>query len=141
MAESVIVRQNRNYELEVLAIDPHDPEATEFVPVDLIYQMTPYTMLLVSAAACTAIVVHTYAEYHAVPLEAIELQATYDRVFQQDCEQCEALDEFEEVIDMHITFSGQLSPADRHKLFAISRHCPIEKMLMNGIPVRSHLAE
>ena len=121
MAESVIVRQNRNYELEVLAIDPHDPEATKFEPVDVIYQMTPYTMLLVSAATCTAIVVHTYAEYHAVPLEVVELQVTYDRIFQKDCEQCEALDEFEEVIDMHIAFSGQLSPSDASTAW-ICRH-------------------
>ena len=141
MAESVIVRQNRDYELEVLAIDPHDPDSSEFVPVESIYQTTPYTMLLMGLASCTAIVVNTYAEYHDVALESVELRASYDRVFQEDCAHCEEVDQYEEVIDLQISFVGDLSAAERKKLLAISRQCPIEKMLVHGVPVHTHLAE
>ncbi|NLF02511.1 MAG: hypothetical protein GX601_16205 [Anaerolineales bacterium] len=141
MAESVIVRQNRDYELEVLATDPHDPDSTEFVPVASIYQTTPYTMLLMGLASCTAIVVNTYAEYHHVALDSIELRASYDRVFQEDCVHCEEVDQYEEVIDLQISFTGDLSAAERKKLLAISRQCPIEKMLVHGIPVHTHLVE
>jgi len=37
--------------------------------------------------------------------------------------------------------SGELAPADRHKLFAIAKHCPIHKMLAHGIEVHSRLIE
>jgi uncharacterized OsmC-like protein len=141
MAERVVVRQNRAFEIEILAADPNDPHAEHLHPVAHIHQLTPYGMLLAGLAACTAIVLHTYAQYHDVALDEVELRAQYDRVFAEDCEHCEGIEEYEEQIEEEIVLIGDLTAQERSKLMVISRQCPIHKMLSHGIEVRSHLAE
>jgi putative redox protein len=141
MAEKVIVRQNRAFETEILAVDPHLPDSDHFHPVEHVHQLTPYGMLLVGLTACTAIVLHTYAQHHGVELDEVELRAQYDRVFAEDCEDCEGIEEYREQIEEQIVLTGDLTPQERSRLLAISRHCPIHKMLAHGIEVRSHLAE
>jgi uncharacterized OsmC-like protein len=141
MAETVIVRQNRAFETEILAADPHDPHAEHFHPVEYLHQLTPYGMLLAGLAACTAIVLHTYAQYHDVALDEVELRAQYDRVFAEDCKHCEGIEEYEEQIEEEIALIGDLTTQERSKLLVISRQCPIHKILSHGIEVRSHLAE
>jgi putative redox protein len=141
MAERVIVRQNRMFETEILAADPHVPQAEHFYLVEHVHQLTPYGMLLAGLAACTAIVLHTYAQYHDVALDEVELRAQYDRVFAEDCEQCETIEEYKEQIEEGIVLVGDLTAQERSKLLVISRQCPIHKMLSHGIEVSSHLVE
>jgi putative redox protein len=140
MGEAVIVRQNSRFETEILALDPHDPHAHQFYPVGDIRQVTPYGMLLAGLGACTAIVLHTYAQHHGVELQEVELRLRYDRVFAEDCEECEGIQEYREQIVEEIVLSGDLTPEERKRLFLVSKHCPIHKMLMHGIEVQSHLA-
>jgi len=141
MAERVIVRQNRMFETEILAADPHVPDSDHLHPVEYVHQLTPYGMLLVGLAACTAIVLHTYAQYHDVALDEVELRAQYDRVFAEDCENCEGIEEYKEQIEEEIVLTGDLTPQERSRLLVISRQCPIHKMVSHGIEVKSHLAE
>jgi len=141
MAERVIVRQNRMFETEILAADPHVPDSDHLHPVEHVHQLTPYGMLLAGLAACTAIVLHTYARYHDVALDEVELRAQYDRVFAEDCENCEGIEEYKEQIEEEIALTGDLTPQERSRLLVISRQCPIHKMISHGIEVQSHLAE
>jgi putative redox protein len=141
MGESVIVRQNNQFETEILAQDPHNPDDQEFYPVSDAHQLTPYGMLLAGLGSCTAIVMHTYAQYHDVSLSEAELRLEYDRVFADDCKDCEGIEEYKEQIAMDIAVFGELTSADRRKLFVISKHCPIHKMLAHGIEVQSRLSE
>jgi uncharacterized OsmC-like protein len=141
LAERVIVRQNREYEIEVLAADPHSPDAEGLQPVEMIYQLTPYGLLLAGLGACTAVVLNTYADYHEVGLEQVELRLSYDRTFDEDCEHCQSIDDYQEQIEMRIVLEGDLTAAERQKLFAISKHCPIHKMLAQGIEVKTSLVE
>jgi putative redox protein len=141
MAESVIVRQNNQFETEILAQDPHNPDNQEFYPVSDVHQLTPYGMLLAGLGSCTAIVMHTYAQYHDVPLSEAELHLEYDRVFADDCKECEGIEEYKEQIVMEIASFGKLTQEERHRLFVVSKHCPIHKMLAHGIEVVSHPME
>jgi putative redox protein len=141
MGERVIVRQNSRFETEFLALDPHDPKAHALEPVDQIHQMTPYGMLLAGLGACTAIVLHTYAQHHGVALNEVELDLEYNRVFADDCQDCVGIEEYREQIAEKIALIGDFAPDEKQKLFLISRHCPIHKMLSHGIEVRSSLAE
>jgi putative redox protein len=141
MGEEVIVRQNDKFETEILALDPHDPDGTEFRSVEHMHQLTPYGMLLASLGSCTAIVMHTYAQYHDVDLHEVELHLQYDRIFAEDCEDCEHIHEYKEQIEEGITVLGDLTPEERKRLFAVSKHCPIHKILAHGIEVQSHLVE
>jgi len=132
---------NSRFETEVLAVDPHLPDSDQLHPVEGITQLTPYGMLLASLGACTAIVLHTYAQNHEVDLDEVELRLQYARVFSEDCEQCEDIGQYTEQIAEQIVLSGELTPQKRHRLFLVSRHCPIHRMLSQGIEVTSRLEE
>jgi putative redox protein len=141
VAEHVIVWQNSKFEIEFRAADPRDPESEQVEPVYHITELTPYTMLLASLGACTTIVLHTYAENHDVDLEEVESHLRYKRVFQHDCENCEEIDHYEEVIDQALTLSGDLTDEERQKLFHIAKQCSVHKMLEAGIEIRSRLID
>jgi putative redox protein len=138
MGERIIVRQNSRFEIEILT---HDAGAHEFKAVDDVRQLTPYGMLLAGLGSCTAVVLHTYAQHHGVALDAVELRLEYDRVFEEDCEHCEGIQGYEERIEEEIVLTGDLTPAEQKRLYMVSRHCPIHKMLAGGIEVRSALAQ
>jgi uncharacterized OsmC-like protein len=141
VAEHVIVWQNSNFEIEFRAADPRDPESEDVEPVYHIHELSPYTMLLASLGACTTIVLHTYAQNHGVGLEEVESHLHYKRVFQNDCENCEEIDRYAEVIDQELTLSGDLTEKERQKLFQIAKQCSVHKMLEAGIEIRSHLID
>jgi uncharacterized OsmC-like protein len=141
MGERVIVRQYSDFLTEILAVDPHDPESDEFVEVQHVHQLTPYGMLMVSLASCTAIIINTYAQHHGIVLDAVELRLNYDRIFAEDCAECEMIDEYKEHIDEELAFVGDLTDQDRSRLYAVSRHCPIHKILTHGMEVESYLEE
>jgi putative redox protein len=98
-------------------------------------------MLLSGLGSCTAIVLHTYAQHHGVDLQEVELRLNYDRIFADDCVQCEDIQEYREQIEEEITLIGNLTPEERKRLFMVSKHCPIHKMLQHGIEVKSYLGE
>jgi putative redox protein len=141
MGERVIVRQYSDFVTEVLAVDPHEHESDEFVEVHHIHQLTPYGMLMTSLATCTAIILNTYAQHHGIMLDAVELRLEYDRIFAEDCADCEMIEEYREHIDEAISFVGDLTEGDRKRLYAVSRHCPIHKILTHGMEVESYLGE
>lgn len=135
MGETIIVRQKSNYDTEILGPDPFNPESGELHRVANIYDLTPYGMLLTSLGSCTAILLSSYAQNHGLDLHKVELMLSYDRNFKKDCQNCDEIDQYEEEINEQISFAGNLSTHDREKLFLISHHCPIHKMLKTGIKV------
>jgi putative redox protein len=139
MSEKIIVRQNNRFEIEVLAADEENGR-NDFVNVTQLHEVTPYGMFLSSLGSCTAIVLHTYAQNHGLDLQEVELRLEYKRIFQDDCENCEVARPYEEGIEEEIALRGDLSAAQRDRLFKIAHQCPIHKMLQSGIEIRSHLA-
>lgn len=141
MGERVTVRQYSDFVTEILAVDPHDPQSDEFLEVQDVHQLTPYGMLMASLATCTAIILHTYAQHHGIVLDAVELRLEYDRLFAEDCAECEMTEAYREHIDEAISLVGDLTDGDRSRLYAVSRHCPIHKILSDGMEVQSYLEE
>jgi len=139
MAEKVVVHQKINYETEFWSLDPEVPESAELHPVSHIGDLTPYGMLLAGLGSCTAVVVNTYARYHELQLDEVDLTVAYQRTFKEDCEHCEEISQYNEQINMEISFKGNLTPEQQEKLSKISLQCPIHKMLKNGIQVSSRL--
>jgi uncharacterized OsmC-like protein len=141
MAETVVVRQNNKLETEFLAADTEasDPAERDLQPVHAIHELSPYGLLLVSLGACTTILLHSYAKNHNVKLQEVEMRMTYGRVFAQDCKECEETAKYTERIDAEVRFVGELSPAERNKLFLISQHCPVHKIVHSGIRTEFHL--
>ena len=143
MAEIVVVRQKSDFETEFLAADTDAPdvEARQLKPVHAIHELTPYGMLLAGLGSCTAILLHSYAHNHGVPLQEVELRVSYDRVFDEDCEHCEEIGEYTEQIDAEVALTGDLDDKERNKLFLISKHCPVHKILHDGIQTVFRLPE
>jgi uncharacterized OsmC-like protein len=140
MTEKVMVRQNNNFEIGFWAADPNDPDSDALEPVQHIPDLTPYGMLLASLGSCTTIVLHTYAQHHDVVLHEVEIQLAYERVFQEDCENCEEIEKYKERIQEQIRFRGDFSAAEHDKLLHIAHQCSIYKMLRSGIEIDSEEA-
>jgi len=141
MAERVIVKQDRKFHTQFSAADPEDIQSNVFEPVEDIHQLTPYGMLLSSLASCTALVIHTFAQNHDIKLQEVELHMSYQRVFREDCEDCEEERDYSEEISERILLEGDLSSADREKLLHVAHFCPIYKMMVDGITINSSLIE
>ncbi len=141
MSEKVIVRMNTNFEVGIWAVNPNEPDLDNFEPINQIYELTPYGMMLASLADCTGQVVISYARHHDVGLQEVELKAEYERVFKDDCDACEGIDRYDEYIQEQISFHGNLSTKDRMKLLKIAHQCPIYQMFLQGIDIRSELVE
>lgn len=141
MAENLIIRQNNRFETEFFSTDPDQPDSREFKSRRTMQELNPYGMLLAGLGGCTALVLHTYAQNHEIDLREVELRLTYDRVFVEDCENCEHIDRYTEQITEEILLSGDLDEREREKLFLVSKQCPIHKMLEDGVEVRSSLVK
>ena len=137
MAERVIVTQDSQFRTMFKTADPEDIHSDEFETVESIHQLTPYGMLLSSIASCTALVLHTFAQNHELPLQDVEIHISYERVFRDDCENCDEEQEFQEEIHEKIHLNGNLSQEDREKLMRIAHHCPIFQMAKSGIPIQT----
>lgn len=141
MSEKIILRQKSSFDTELWATDPEDPQSQELRPVEHIFALSPYGMLLASLAGCTAVLLTTYARNHQIGLEEVELRLQFDRDFAKDCEHCEEIGELKEIIAEEIVFKGDLTPEQRKKLLAISHHCPIHRMVSEGVEVRSRVVD
>jgi putative redox protein len=141
MTERVIVIQNNKFEIEFQTTNPQDSDSDEFQSVMHINELTPYTMLLSSVGACTAIVLHTYAQNHGVDLHEVVLQLQYERSFQDDQQDANSTGSFVEMIKETLMLRGDLNDQDRQKLFKVSQQCSIHKMLESGIEINSQLID
>jgi len=138
MPESIIVKQDRQFQIKFWAQNP-EKDKPEFQHIDQITQLSPYGMMLASLATCTTIVLHTYAQYRHLDLESVEMHMRYDRVYSQDCKVHKNEENFSDAIHEEIIFRGKLSEAERQKLMIIARACPVYKMYKKSIPIHSRL--
>jgi uncharacterized OsmC-like protein len=141
MTERLILRQNNQFETEFLTTDPDPPESLEFDSKTQIHELTPYGLFLAGLASCTSIVLHSYAQNHGLDLKEVELRLTYERVFKEDCENCEDILQYKEEIEEEILLLGELDEVQRDKLFLVSKQCPIHRIVEEGIEVHSSLVE
>ncbi|SRR5690606_19246702 len=125
MPERVIVRQNRQYEVDILVSDPANPESESMQLVDSVYDFSPFTMMLASLGTCTTILIHSYAKNHRYPVEEAEVRLAY----------VEGGGDDEIVVFVDVRGEG-LSETDRQRLIQISSHCSIHKILDKGIPIQ-----
>jgi uncharacterized OsmC-like protein len=139
LSEKVIVRQNKNFEVDFWAVDPNQPDSEDYQPVHGLHEITPYGMMLVSIATCNAQVVLSYAGNHGYKLDEVEFHMRYERTYQEDCDNCDQISKYEEEIYKQVKFIGDLNKSDQQKLFKISHQCPIDRIFKQGIEIQTEL--
>lgn len=137
MSERVVVYQDKSFRTDFRASDPNEEDTSELQPVMHLHNLTPYGMLLASLGACTAIVVNTYARNHGIPLRGISVDTYYERVFADDCEDCDIENEYEEVIREQVDFEGDMDESQLKRLHQVVKACSVRRLLESGIRVVS----
>jgi uncharacterized OsmC-like protein len=137
MSERVVVYQDRSFRTQYKAADPHEEESDQVENILHLHELTPYGMLLASVGSCTAIVVNSYARNHNIPLKGITVDASYDRVFAEDCDDCEENNDYEEIIREKVKFEGELDKSQLQRLHQVAKACSVRRLLENGIRVKT----
>ena len=137
MSERVVVYQDKSFRTGFRASDPNEEDNNDLQTVMHLHNLTPYGMLLASLGTCTAIVVNSYASNHGIPLKGISVDTSYDRVFADDCEDCDIENEYEEVIREHVDFEGDLDDSQLKRLHQVAKACSVRRLLESGIKVIS----
>jgi uncharacterized OsmC-like protein len=138
MPEKVIVRQNKDFAIGYWANDPQEPDSQELQPITSVFELSPYTMMLASLGACSTIVVHTYAQNHAVDLEEVEISLEYLR---EAKESSDGMEKYEERIVQQVAFRGELDSQELDKLHIVAQNCSLHHMMDHGIEIQSELLE
>jgi putative redox protein len=139
MAEMVAIRQS-------LSLETHfevsfTGEEKDLKSVEQLHELTPYGMMLASLGSCTAMVINTFAQNNNYPLEMVNIQLKYERVFKEDCENCAGIDRYDESISDKIQFLGDLSEQQRSRLAQVAHLCPIFKIFKSGIEIHTEMHE
>ena len=137
MSERVVVYQDKSFRTDFRASDPNNEESNEVETVMHLHNLTPYGMLLASVGSCTAIVANSYAKHHDIPLKGITVDASYDRVFADDCEDCDENTQYEEIIRENIDFEGDLDEKQHQRLHQVAKACSVRRLLETGIRIES----
>ncbi|QHT71097.1 OsmC family protein [Rhodocytophaga rosea] len=100
----------------------------------------PYEVLLGALGACTAITLRMYAANKGWPLTRISVSLAHQKIYNQDCQNCEQnsarLDNIEKVLYLE----GNLSEMQLERLKIIADKCPVHKTLVAGMSITSSLA-
>ncbi len=137
MLERVVVYQDRSFRTEYKAADPNEEASEEVENIVHLHELTPYGMLLASVGSCTAIVVNSYARNHNIPLKGVTVDARYDRVFAEDCDDCAENNDYEEIIRESVDFEGDLDQNQLKRLHQVAKACSVKRLLESGIRVKT----
>jgi putative redox protein len=101
----------------------------------------PYDLLLGALGACTAMTLRMYADHKKLALRHVAVQLKHDRIYAQDCADCETkegkVDRIERVIDLQ----GDLDAEQRARLMQIANRCPVHRTLQSEISIETRAAE
>lgn len=100
---------------------------------------SPYDFLLTSLGACTSMTIRLYAEWKKIPLEHITVALRHNKVYAEDCKNCENEKSKIDKIDVAITLQGALSQDQRAKLLEIANKCPVHRTLTSTIKIETTL--
>jgi putative redox protein len=101
----------------------------------------PYDFIMGALGACTVITLQMYAKRKNWPLEKAEVRLKHERVYADDCTNCENKDARITQVTKRLFLYGPLTPDQRQRLEDISARCPVQKTLEGGIIVKTILQE
>jgi putative redox protein len=99
----------------------------------------PYELLLMALGACTCLTVKLYAARKSWPLEDVQVRLRHDRIYEQDCANCQSASAKVDHIGVSLRLVGPLSDEQRGRLLEIAEKCPVHRTLTSRIRIRTEL--
>ena len=141
MPRSVVVKSGPSRYGQNISVGPHGLQVDE--PRDVGGNdegPNPYELLLAALGACTSMTVRMYAERKQWPLQGVEVRLAHSRIHAEDCAECDTKQGMLDRIEAEITFIGDLSDEQRHRLMEIANICPVHRTLVSEVQIRTRLA-
>jgi putative redox protein len=131
----VIVRSANSFRNEIqagshtlVADEPSSAGGTDAGP-------TPYDFLSAALGACTSMTIHVVAQREKIPIEALEVTVTNDRMYAKDCADCTSTEGYIHRFTVSIKATGNLSAEQRDRILVVARRCPTAKTLTSEIRI------
>jgi uncharacterized OsmC-like protein/alpha-beta hydrolase superfamily lysophospholipase len=136
---TVVVRETRRGKFQQeIAVGPHRLMADEPVKDGgLDSGLGPYDLLLAALGACTSMTVRLYADQKQLPLERTQVRLRHEKIYAQDCAECETKEGKIDRIERVITFTGNLSAEQRARLLEIADKCPVHHTLESEVNIQT----
>jgi putative redox protein len=96
-------------------------------------------LLMAALGACANVTVQMYAERKQWPLHGVQVAVSYARVPGENPADSEAKSGMVDRIDMEISFAGDLSEEQHHRLLVIATRCPVHRMLVSHVQIDTRL--
>jgi putative redox protein len=93
----------------------------------------PYELLLGALGACTSMTLLLYARRKGWELQHVEVRLCHDRIYAEDCAECETRDGRIDRIAKEIVVAGNLDEAQVQRLGEIAARCPVNQTLTHEI--------
>lgn len=98
---------------------------------------TPYQLVAAGLGACTSMTIRMYARRKKIPLDAVRVDVTHDRIHAEDCADCETKDGKLDVFRREIALEGDLDAGQRKRLLEIADRCPVHRTLEGEIRIET----
>ncbi len=137
----VISRNLENYQVEITAGSHtfHSDEPVHDGGDDS--GPNPYALLLGALGACKVITVQMYAQRKGWSLETVKVNLKTYKVHARDCEDCDSDPSAKvDIIECEISFDGDLTNEQIHRLTEISERCPVHRTLTGETKIRTRLS-
>ena len=95
----------------------------------------PYTLLLASLGACTALTLKIYARNQGWDLQNVAVDLSQNKIHAEDCRDCETKVGKIDLIEVRVSLDGNLTEEQRTKLREIATKCPVHRTLTSEIKI------
>ena len=142
MPRKVVVTSGLSGYVQNISIGPHLLQADELDDSGSHDDgPNPYELLLAALGACTGMTVRMYAQRKQWPLQAVEVRLEHSRIHAEDCTECDTHKGMLDRIETEISFIGDLSDDQRHRLKEIANNCPVHRTLVSEMQIQMKQTE
>jgi putative redox protein len=97
--------------------------------------------VLAGLGACTSMTMRLYADRKSLPLERTTVTLKHNKIYAQDCADCETRQGMLDRIERVIAMEGNLDAEQRKRLLEIADKCPVHRTLTSEVHIVTRAAD